>query len=121
MGAAVQAAAEGPGAVAAAVGEHQAQRQEEQRAQEQLLVGQGHHVPALLVEVGEGGDAQEGPHGAQAPRRAPAGSGQLPPGRGAAKDGERLCTPRLPTKIVALPKRGARRRTGVGGRNPSAW
>lgn len=50
--------------MATAVGEHQAQGQEHQHAQQELLVGQG-DVPAFLIEIGEGGDAKESPHGSQ--------------------------------------------------------
>lgn len=63
---------EGPAAGAAAVGQHQAQRQEQQHAQQQLLVGQRDEVPAFLVKIREGGEAEESPHGAKAPLVAPA-------------------------------------------------
>lgn len=52
------------------VGQQQAQGEEEEGGEQQLLVGVAQQVPALLVHVDEGGDAQESPH------RAP---GRLPP------------------------------------------
>lgn len=57
--------------MAAAVGEHQAQRQEHQRAQQQLLVGQSDKVPAFLIKIGEGGNAEKSPHGSEASSLAP--------------------------------------------------
>lgn len=46
-----------------AIGEQQAQGEEEHGGEQHLLVGVAHEVPALLVHVDEGGDAQESPHG----------------------------------------------------------
>lgn len=51
--------------MATAVGEHQAQRQEHQHAQEELLVGQG-DIPAFLIKIGEGSNAKKSPHGSKA-------------------------------------------------------
>lgn len=57
----------GPAAGAAAVGQHQTQREEHQHAQQQLLVGHSDEVPALLIKIREGGKAEESPHDSQAP------------------------------------------------------
>lgn len=46
-----------------AIGEQQAQGEEERGGEQHLLVGVAHEVPTLLVHVDEGGDAQESPHG----------------------------------------------------------
>lgn len=62
---------EAPVAVATAVGEHQAQRQEHQHAQQDLLVGQRDEVPAFLIKIGESGNAKKGPHGSKASLVAP--------------------------------------------------
>lgn len=115
----MQAAQEGPRAVATAVGEHQAERQEEQHAQEQLLVGQRDEVPAFLVEIGEGGDAQEGPHGAEGQGGTwPAGSPFLL--EGTAGEGKRLGASLPPKKKKKVqPKRGAPRLGGRWGRGVS--
>lgn len=65
MGLALLSPEEAPISVATAVGKHQAQRQEHQHAEQELLVGQGDEVPALLIEIGESGNAQKGPHGSR--------------------------------------------------------
>lgn len=52
------------------VGQQQAQGEEDEGGEQQLLVGVAQQVPALLVHVDEGGDAQESPHRA-APAAAP--------------------------------------------------
>lgn len=58
---------ERPVSGAAAVGQHQAQRQEHQHAQQELLVGQRDEVPAFLIKIRESGKAKKGPHGSKAP------------------------------------------------------
>lgn len=57
--------------MATAVGEHQAQREEHQHAQQDLPVGQSDEVPALLIKIGESGNAQKSPHGSKASLVAP--------------------------------------------------
>lgn len=57
--------------MATAVGEHQAQRQEHQYAQQELLVGQG-DIPAFLIKIGEGSNSKKSPHGSKASLVAPA-------------------------------------------------
>lgn len=71
QGAALRAPQHGPASAAAAVGQHQAQREEHQRAQQTLLVGQSDEVPAFLVKIGKSGKAKESPHGSKAPWVAP--------------------------------------------------
>lgn len=71
LGPAGLAPREGPAAGATAVGQHQAQRQEHQHAQQELLVGQSDEVPAFLIKVRESGKAKESPHGSKAPWVAP--------------------------------------------------
>lgn len=68
---------EGPAAGAAAAGQHQAQREEHQHAQQQLLGGHSDEVPAFLIKIREGGKAQESPHGSKAPVVAPVDVGIL--------------------------------------------
>lgn len=65
------AAKEAPVSMATAVGEHQAQRQEHQYAQQELLVGQG-DIPAFLIKIGEGSNSKKSPHGSKASLVAPA-------------------------------------------------
>lgn len=65
------AANEAPVSMATAVGEHQAQRQEYQYAQQELLVGQG-DIPAFLIKIGEGSNSKKSPHGSKASLVAPA-------------------------------------------------
>lgn len=57
--------------MATAVGEHQAQRQEHQYAQQELLVGQG-DIPTFLIKIGEGSNSKKSPHGSIASLVAPA-------------------------------------------------
>lgn len=65
------AAKEAPVSMATAVGEHQAQRQEHQYAQQELLVGQG-DIPAFLIKIGESSNSKKSPHGSKASLVAPA-------------------------------------------------
>lgn len=65
MGAALLAPQVARAPVATAIGEHQAQRQEHQHAQQELLVGQGDEVSTFLIKIGERSNAKESPHGSK--------------------------------------------------------